>query len=212
MAKVDFKRELKHLYNPSKKTFSIVDVPAMNFVMIDGQGDPNTSAAYQDAVAALYALAYALKFALKPTGLDYVVPPLEGLWWTADMAEFSLEDKDAWQWTMMIMQPSPVLLGQPPEVTPDLLEKTRAEVQRKKNLTALGKLRLESYHEGLAAQIMYLGVYADEGPTIAKLHAFIQEQGHEPAGKHHEIYLSDPHRTAPERLKTVIRQPIRKSQ
>jgi hypothetical protein len=129
--------------------------------------------------------------------------PLEGLWWTPDMSEFSLEDKDRWLWTMII--------AQPPEVTTAIFEQARTQAQRKKSSPALARLRLEEFHEGLAAQIMHLGPYAAEGPTIARLHAFIHEQGYAFDGrqqKHHEIYLSDPGRTAPEKIKTVIRQPM----
>ncbi len=205
MAKIDLKKELKHLYKPSKAKFTIVDVPEMNFLMIDGHGDPNTASEYQQVVEALYAVAYAVKFALKenPETDDYVVPPLEGLWWVEDMAEFGLEDKGAWDWTMMIMQPG--------WVTPEIVEAAKEKAAAKKDLPALPKMRFAPYHEGLSAQIMYVGPYADEGPTIARLHDFAHEQGHELRGKHHEIYLSDPRRTAPEKLKTVIRQPIGKA-
>jgi len=201
MVKVDFKRELKHLYNPSQKAFSIVDVPPMSFVMIDGHGDPNAAPEYQEAVEALYAVAYGLKFIVKKEqGIDYGVLPLEGLWWVDDMAEFSMDAKEEWDWTMMIMQPEWVVAG--------MVERARADVERKKNPPALPKLRFETYHEGLAVQILYVGPYAAEGPTIARMHAFAEQEGYELRGKHHEIYLSDPRRTAPERLKTVIRQPI----
>lgn len=202
MIKIDFKKELKHLYRPSAKKFSIVDVPAMQFLMIDGQGDPNTAQAYTDAIEALYAVAYTLKFASKKHLMrDFTVMPLEGLWWVEDMSDFSAQDKDAWLWTAMIMQP-------------DWIDGTMAEAAKeiaggKKNLPALCKLRFESNTEGLAAQILYIGPYADEGPTIARLHAFIAENGYQPTGKHHEIYLSDPRRAAPDKLKTVIRQPMR---
>ena len=202
MARVDYKRELKHLYNPSRKTFSIVDVPEMTFLMIDGSGDPNTSEEYQQALAALYAVAYGLKFALKAEGPDYVVPPLEGLWWTPDMAQFSLDAKDEWHWTTMIMQPE--------AVTPALFEQVRTNTARKKSPPALDRLRLATYLEGLSVQILYVGPYDEEAPTIAAMHAHSKDQGYELAGKHHEIYLSDPRRTAPDRLKTVIRQPIRR--
>ena len=148
-------------------------------------------------------MAYGIKFALKPQGIDYVLPPLEGLWWTQEMALFSVYNKEAWLWTMMVMQP--------PEVTFDLVEQIRAEQADKKDLPALAGLRFEPYHEGLSVQTMYVGAFADEGPTIASMHAFIAEQGYEPAGKHHEVYLSDPRRTAPDKLKTVIRQPVRKT-
>jgi hypothetical protein len=204
MAKIDFKKELKHLYNPSKTAFSVVDVPAMHFLMIDGHGDPNTAPAYAEALEALYAVAYGLKFMVKrQEGLDYVVPPLEGLWWMEDMAEFSLETKQEWDWTMMVMQPE--------WVTGTLVEEACTEVARKKSPVALPGLRFEPYHEGLAVQILYIGPYDEEAPTIARMHAFAEAEGYALRGKHHEIYLSDPRRTAPEKLKTVIRQPVRKT-
>lgn len=201
--KIDFKKEMKHLYNPSKKDFSIVDVPPMNFLMLDGHGDPNNNPEYQEVLNALYAMAFGIKFALKPQGVEYVVLPLEGLWWMENMAEFSLERKDDWDWSMMVMQPE--------WVTPGLFEDVRADVLRKKNPPGLAKMRFENYHEGLSVQIMYIGPFADEGPTIARMHSYIEAEGYEPNGKHHELYISDPRRTAPERLKTVIRQPIRKT-
>ncbi len=201
MTKIDLKKELKHLFRPSARKFSVVDVPPMQFLMIDGQGDPNTAQAYADAIEALYAVAYALKFASKrQLQRDFTVMPLEGLWWTEDMADFSMENKDAWLWTAMIMQPD--------WIDAAMVEEAKTVVASKKNLPALDKMRFETYAEGLSAQILYIGPYADEGPTIARLHAFIAEHGYRPAGKHHEIYLSDPRRTAPEKLKTVIRQPI----
>jgi hypothetical protein len=201
---LDFKRQLKHLYQPSAKEFVVVDVPPMQFLMIDGHGDPNTAQEYQDALEALYAVAYTLKFASKKAlGMDYVVPPLEGLWWAEDMDVFTASsDKSTWDWTMMIMQPE--------WVTQEMFEEAVAQVEKKKNPPALPRLRLETYDEGSAVQIMHIGPYAAEGPTIARMHAFIAENGYEPAGKHHEIYLSDPRRTAPEKMKTVLRQPIRK--
>ena len=203
MSKIDFKKELKHLYQPPSKKFEVVDVPPMNFLMVDGHGDPNTAQEYKDAVEALYAVAYALKFRSKrEKGMDYVVPPLEGLWWVENMEEFSTEDKSAWSWTMMVMQPE--------WITQEMFEAALEQVEKKKNLLALSKLRLESYHEGLAVQILHIGSYDDEAPTIARMHAFIDENGYEPAGKHHEIYLSDPRKVAPEKLKTVLRQPVRK--
>jgi hypothetical protein len=199
MSKVDFKKELKHLYRPPKK-FTVVDVPPMNFLMADGGGDPNTSPDFQAITDALYGLAYTIKFAVK-SRQDFVVPPLEGLWWMEDMTAFSQEAKDQWLWTLMIMQPE--------WVTADVVEAAREELRRKKDPPALPELRFDTYDEGLAVQIMYVGPYADEGPTIARMHDFIEEEGYERAGKHHEIYLSDARRTAPEKLKTVIRQPVR---
>lgn len=202
MFKIDWKKELKHLYRPSARAPVAVDVPAMNFLMIDGAGDPNTAQEYQQAVEALYAVAYALKFMVKkgPAAVDYGVMPLEGLWWVDDMRQFSVDDKGVWQWTMMIMQPE--------HVTETLLEEALEQVRVKKDPAALARMRFESYHEGLSAQIMHVGPYAAEAPTIEKIHRFIAENGYQLRGKHHEIYLGDPRRTAPERLKTIIRQPM----
>jgi len=176
----------------------------MNFLMIDGSGNPNTSQDFKDAVEALYALAYALKFIVKKGELavDYTVMPLEGLWWTDDMTEFSIDNKDIWKWTLMIMQPE--------FVSKDLFFEALEQVRKKKNLVALSNIRFESLHEELAAQIMHIGSYDAEAPTIEKLHNFIKENGYELTGKHHEIYLSDPRKSAPEKMKTVLRQPIRK--
>jgi len=202
MPNTDLKHALKSLYTPSSKAVSLVDVPPLLFLKIDGMGNPNTASAYVEAVEALYSVSYVLKFMLKraPQPLDYSVMPLEGLWWADDMAAFTVLDKDAWRWTMMIAQPD--ILSEA------LLEAASNEAARKKTLPALPLLRLEAFHEGRAAQIMHLGPYSDEAPTIARLHTWIQEQGYELRGKHHEIYLSDPRRTAPAKLKTIIRQPI----
>ena len=205
MPKTDFKRTLKHLYNPPR-TFTLVEVPEMQFLMIDGHGDPNTAQEYKDAVEALYAVAYKVKFASKKAlDEDYTVPPLEGLWWAADMATFVSRDKSAWDWTMMIMQPD--------WIAAQIVEEAVRQVAKSKGLPALPKLRLDTYHEGLSVQIMHVGSYDDEAPTIARLHdEFLPENGLTEAGKHHEIYLSDPRRTAPEKLKTVLRQPVKRTQ
>lgn len=198
--KIDFKRELSELYAPAREP-SLVSVPELAFLMVDGHGDPNTSAAYSAAVETLFSVAYAARFAVKRSGgTDFAVMPLEGLWWAADMSRFKLEDKSDWSWTALIMQPEPV--------TAKIVELARQKAAAKKSLPALELLRFARFTEGLAAQVMYRGAYADEGPAIARLHEFIAEQGYAPAGKHHEIYLSDPGRTAPEKLKTVIRQPV----
>jgi hypothetical protein len=203
MQKVDLKKEWKHLYKPSPKKVEIVDVPQMNFLMIDGKGDPNTSQEFQKAVEALFGVSYTAKFIVKKSAaaVDYSVMPLEGLWWADNMAEFSIERKAEWRWTTMIMQPE--------YVSRNLLQAAMEQVRKKKNPSALSKLRFESYHEGQAAQIMHIGPFAEEGPTIEKIHQFISENGCELSGKHHEIYLSDLRRAAPERLKTVIRQPLK---
>ncbi len=203
MEKLDLKKTLKYLYEPSAKAFSVVDVPLMNFIMIDGHGNPNTSAEYAESLQALYTAAYTLKFKIKKElAVDYPVMASEGLWWTDDMREFSAARKEDWNWTMMIMQPE--------IVTPQLFAQAVEEGMKKKGNPALSRLRLESYHEGLATQILYFGPYADEGPTIVRLHQHIEESGHVRFGKHHEIYLGDPRRVAPEKLRTVIRQPMRK--
>ena len=206
MITIDLRKQFKHLYQPSTKKFSIVEVPPMNFLMIDGTGNPNTSQDYRAALEALYGLSYTLKFGLKlgkygKQEYNYPVMALEGLWWMDDMREFSVARKDDWKWTMMMMQPD--------IITPEQVELARADLIKKKNPVAAPKIRFECYDEGLSAQIMYFGPYADEGPTIQRLHAFIHESGHQLRGKHHEIYLGDPRRTAPEKLKTVIRQPMK---
>jgi hypothetical protein len=200
MAKTDFKKQLREFYAPSAKKCSVVDVPELRFLMVDGAGDPNTSQAYQEAVEALYGVSYSLKFSSKARDNDYVVMPLEGLWWIDDMAEFSMEDKSAWSWTAMIMQPN--------HLTEADVEAAIAQVRGSRNPPALDLVRYEPYAEGMSVQILYFGPYAEEAPTIARLHGFADESGYRLRGKHHEIYLSDPRRTAPERLKTVIRQPV----
>lgn len=197
---------LKQLYKASAKEVTFIDVPALKFLMIDGQGDPNTSQEYKDAVEALYAVSYALKFALKRQGLDYKVGPLEGLWWADDMKEFSTESKGDWYWTMMIAQPN--------EATSENVNDLIRQVRQKKNPPALDKLRFVTLEEGTAAQIMHFGPYGAEGPTIQKLHGWIHHHGYRFDGreqKHHEIYFGDPRKTAPENLKTILRQPFIKA-
>jgi hypothetical protein len=205
VSKVDFKKELKELYSPPKK-FVIVEVPEMQFLMVDGHGDPNVAQEYQDALEGLYAMAYKIKFTSKQQlGQDYVVPPLEGLWWAEDMETFtSARDKSLWDWTMMIMTPE--------WISGEIFGNAFEQVRDGKNPTALDKIRLESYHEGLSVQIMHIGSYDEEGPTLLKLHnEFLPESGLVENGKHHEIYLGDPRRVAPQNLKTVLRQPVQKS-
>lgn len=202
MNKIDLKKELGPLYKASAKSPAVVEVPALTFLMVDGAGDPNSAAAYQEAVEALFSVAYALKFRLKrgEPPQDYAVMPLEGLWWADDMTRFSQEDKSDWKWTAMILQPEPVDQA--------LLDDVLEEVEKKKRLPGLGRLRLETWEEGLAAQLLHVGPYTDEAPIILALHDFIEAQGYERRGKHHEIYLSDPRRAAPEKLKTIVRQPV----
>jgi len=200
--KVDFKRELRELYT-AKQDASFVEVPELQFAMVDGHGDPNEAPEYVEAVQALYSVSYTARFALKraPDGLDYGVMPLEGLWWAKDMSAFAAGEKSSWDWTMMIMQPE--------QVTREVFEDARVAASRKKSLPAVDLLRLETFGEGRSAQLLHVGPYATEGPTIQRLHAFVADEGYEPVGKHHEIYLNDPSRTAPEKLRTIIRQPLR---
>ena len=198
---VDLRKQLKALYSASIKP-AVVDIPAMNFLMVDGHGDPNTSQLYADAVAALYGVSFTVKFNLK-RGLgkiDYAVLPLEGLWWADDPRSFTSGDKSKWYWTAMIMLPH--------FITRDQVESAIAAVQRKKPNEMLAHLRFEPFTEGRAAQLLHVGPYSDETPNIERLHAFIAAQGGKLSGKHHEIYLSDPRRAAPDKLKTIIRQPF----
>jgi hypothetical protein len=202
MKKIDYKKERKHLYNSSAKKISIVEVAQMNFLMIDGAGDPNTSSEFQQAVEALFGVSYTLKFMIKKgePAVDYGVMPLEGLWWADDMSQFNVEAKDSWKWTLMIMQPEFITRAQ--------IAEAMETVQNKKKLSVASMLRFESFEEGQAAQIMHIGPFSEEGPTVEKLHDFIEENSFKRCGKHHEIYLSDIRRANPEKWRTVIRQPV----
>jgi hypothetical protein len=201
MEKIDLKKELKHLYGPSAREVIEVDVPKLNYLMVDGKGDPNTSQAYAEAIEVLFAVSYTVKFMIKKgaAAIDYGVMPLEGLWWADDMSTFSAADKSNWKWTAMIMQPS--------FVTPEIIERAIAEVIKKKNPAAIARVRLESLSEGRCAQIMHVGPFSEEGPTIEKVHRFIASRGRR-TGKHHEIYLSDIRKADPAKWKTIIRQPL----
>ena len=200
MRKVDLKKELKELYGASAKQVAAVDVPAMQFLMIDGEGDPNTSKAYAEAVEGLYSVSYTAKFMVKKSqAVDYAVMPLEGLWWADELSVFAARDKSQWQWTMMIMQPDFVASA--------IIEAALADVKKKKGLPALDKLRLETFVEGACAQVLHVGPFDEEGPTIERLHEFIDARAQR-RGKHHEIYLSDIRRAAPAKWKTIIRQPL----
>lgn len=201
MPSVDLKRELKHLYQPSSKEVVQVDVPALRFLMIDGEGDPNTSPEYAKAVEALFSVSYTTKFIVKKTAKepDYMVMPLERLWWSDDMSSFITNDRSKWKWTMMIMQPN--------FVGAEVIHSAIEEVKRKKALPAVDMLRLESLTEGLCAQILHIGPFSEEGPTIQRVHDFIDGRA-SLAGKHHEVYLSDIRRAAPAKWRTIIRQPM----
>jgi len=201
LKKVDLKKDLRPLYQPSAKAVVQVDVPTFKFLMVDGEGDPNTSPAYAQAIEALFAVSYAVKFRVKQSaqGIDYAVMPLEGLWWAHDLSAFVRQDKSRWQWTLMIRQPD--------FVANEFIDATVAEV-RKKAPAAIDRLRLASFTEGLCAQVLHVGPFSEEGPTIERVHGFIQARG-ELAGKHHEIYLSDIRRAAPDKWKTIVRQPMK---
>jgi hypothetical protein len=199
-SKVDLKRELAMLYRPRAGGPRFVDVPELGFLMIDGDGDPEEAPGFTRAIEALYSAAYTLKFGLKKLGLDFTVMPLEGLWWADEGGGFSFAERNDWRWTAMIAMPD--------EVTPVEVEEARAVAATKRDLPSLPLLRLERFHEGLSVQITHVGPFSEEASSIERVHAFIHEQTCAPRGKHHEIYLSDPKRTPPERLKTIIRQPV----
>ncbi|HWZ65968.1 MAG TPA: GyrI-like domain-containing protein [Patescibacteria group bacterium] len=203
MEKIDFKKELAALYSPKNTEFKLVEVPRMNFLMIDGQGDPNTARDYSDAVEALYSVAYAIKFMSKRTlEKDYIVAPLEGLWTADDLSVFENAKKDQYQWTMMIMQPDWVTK----EMVAEAIESTKA----KKQLPALPKIRFEAYAEGKSLQLLHVGSYDDEAPKLKYLHNEFMPANHLSInGNHHEIYLSDPRKTATDKLKTILRQPVK---
>lgn len=200
--KIDFKKEIQ-TYTAPRGGFEVVTVPEMTFLMIDGHGDPNTSAAYRDALATIYPVAYKLKFLSKnELDRDYTVMPLEALWWSSDMDSFtSARDKSRWDWTVMIMTPDWITDGH--------FDAARHTVERSGGAPALPALRRETFAEGLAVQTLYIGSYDDEGPVLDRLHyEFIPSQSLRMAGKHHEVYLSDVRRTAPDKLKTILRQPV----
>ena len=200
--KVDLKKSLLG-YQAKHEEFALLELPERRYLMIDGYGDPNTSPAYAQALQALYPVAYKLKFFSKrELGRDSVVMPLEGLWWAKDMSSFTEHrDKSLWHWTMMIMVPDYV------DDEAFAIATARA---REKLGTLSESLRLESLAEGLCLQALHLGSYDDEGPLLAALHGDIMPSGgYDFAGRHHEVYLSDPRKTVPEKLKTIIRQPVR---
>lgn len=202
MDKIDVKKQLPSLYQVSSKEVAEVDVPPLRYLMMDGMGDPNTAPAYAQAVEALFSVSYTAKFAVKKgaIGIDYGVMPLEGLWWADDWAAFATADKSRWQWTMMILQPDFV-----PE---EFVRRAISDVVSKKGLVAAKQLRLEEFHEGKCAQLLHVGPFSEEGPTIRRVHDFIAARSSAKRGKHHEIYLSDIRRAAPAKWKTIIRQPM----
>ncbi len=204
MSKIDLKVEYKPLFSAPVKDFALVEVPPLQYLMFDGKGDPNMVPEYQQAIEALYSLSYTLKFMSKRAfDRDYVVGPLEGLWWAKDMKAFVTREKSKWSWTLMILQPDWIEKGH--------LCAALSEVVMKKGLPGLEKVRLERLEEGLSAQILHVGPYDDEGPTLKRLHEeWLPANGLAETGKHHEIYLSDPRKTEPTKLRTILRQPVRR--
>ena len=202
MGKIDFKKTLKEFYGGTDKNFAIVEVPRLQFVMVDGEGAPGNDT-YALALKWLYAISYGLKFMSKnDLGKDYVVSPLEGLWWADDMSVFRKRSKDQWLWTMMLMQPDWIDAG----MFEHALDKAKIKFGEPP-----ASLRLAWFEEGLSVQILHIGPYADEGPVIARLHeSFLPENNLVENGHHHEIYLGDPRRTAPEKLKTILRHPVKR--
>jgi hypothetical protein len=192
----DVKKDLKQLYAPKNRDWALLDVPEQQFLAIDGRGNPNTAPSYARAVEALYAFAYTIRMAATES---FVVGPLEGLWWADDMAAFTVRAKDSWQWTMLVSLPA--------WISEDAVESAREAVRRKKKIDA--PVRLEKLREGRCAQVLHVGSYDDEGPVLARLHdEFLAAQGVKPTGLHHEVYLGDPRRVEPAKLRTVLRQPV----
>jgi hypothetical protein len=202
--KTDFKKTLDS-YQATREKFRLIDVPKLQYLMVDGQGDPNTSAAYSEAIAALYPVAYKLKFASKiEMGKDYVVPPLEGLWWARDMESFTAaRDKSRWQWTLMLLTPD--------WITQEVFVAIKAKIAQKNAPVHLDQVRLEFLEEGLCVQTLHNGSFDDEAPTLAKMHGeFIPQNGLRMVKKHHEIYFSDFRKVTPDKLRTILRQPVQK--
>jgi hypothetical protein len=208
---LDLKKQYKHLYQPSAKKIECIQVPNLQFAMIDGAiekgSEPGKSPSFAEATQALYSLSYTLKFMLKKrkaNAIDYPVMALEGLWWVED-GMFDITIKDNWFYTLMIMQPE--------VITPEIFEEARAQVRKKKGDSAmLSKLRLAHFEEGLCVQVMHIGPYATEPATIDNMREFMQKNGLKdnvgPNGKHHEVYMSDPRKAAQDKMKTVLRHPV----
>lgn len=210
MEKLDLRQELKHLYSPQVGKVHVVNVPPLQFAMIDGEvepgGSPGESPAFQAAVEALYGVSYTLKFASKQrreNPIDYSVMALEGLWWMGEGRAFDFNDLTGWRWTAMILQPE--------HIGAEMFAEALAQQRKKKDNPALNLLRLETFHEGLSLQMMHVGPYSEERATLEKMEAFALENGYSLRGKHHEIYLGDPRRADPAKLKTVLRHPVQKT-
>lgn len=203
MKKLDLKKDLKELYS-AKNTPTLLLPQRQQIICIEGQGDPNTSKDFSNAIESLFPVAFKIKFMSKQhLDRDFVVMPLEGLWWADSMIDFSTDDKTTWKWKLLIVQPD--------FITKEIYMRAIDEVNKTKALPALSKVKFDSLNEGHSAQLLHVGPYSKEEASVKRLHEFIQNNGYTFDGlqqKHHEIYLSDARRTAPEKLKTIIRQPI----
>jgi hypothetical protein len=206
MERLDLRKQLKHLYQPSAKRVEVVDVPELKFAMVDGAIEPEcapgSSPAFQQAIEALYGISFTLKFASKERSenpIDYSVMPLEALWWAED-GQFDISQPGKWGWTAMIMQPD--------HITDSMFEEALGKLRKKRPSPALDSLHFGAFHEALCMQTMHIGPYSEEPATLATMEAFAKENGYVLCGKHHEIYLGDPRRSAPEKLKTILRHPI----
>lgn len=201
MENYDLKKERRDLYAPGARAFAQVVVPPMSFLQISGEGNPNTAPAYRLAIETLYMTSYAVRALAKAElGRTHTVAPLEGLWTADDYTAFTTRDKDVWRWTMMIAQPE--------WITPGMVAEARARAAAK-GAPAIDRLTFAEYDEGLSVQILHIGSYDDEAPTLERLHnEYIPAAGLRMTGPHHEIYLSDARKTAPEKLRTILRQPV----
>ncbi len=209
MEKIDFKKTDKPFYTAKTDRWVLVDVPEWQFLCVEGQGDPQSSPAYGAAVGALYSLSYGLKFRSKSLhGRDHVVGPLEGIWWADDMNAYRAGDRAAWKWRMMIRQPDWITAADVDAVRLTALGKTKGQAEA--TAEKLNAVTLASYPEGPSLQRLYFGPYVDEAPLLIELHdRYMPDNGFQPTGRHHEIYLNDPRKLAPEKLKTLLRQPVR---
>jgi len=205
MEKIEFKKDYKALYTAPQKSCVLVEVPSMQYLMVDGMGDPNTAPEFHSGVAALYEIAYTVKFAAKKAGIgpEYSVAPLEGLWWCEGTEDFDVEHRELWQWRLQIPQP--------PHVDAGMVRAAVQDLRKKGKESRLEDVRLETFEEGLCVQTLHIGPFNTESPAVEAMHKFVADSGLSLRGKHHEIYMSDFRRTAPEKLKTILRQPVSKS-
>ena len=205
MDKFDLKKTLPEYFKASAGKFSVLTLPKINYLMVDGKGDPNTDPSYVKAIEVLYGTSFTLKFMSKnELGQDYVVPPLEGLWWAQDMKSFETREKSKWSWTMMIMVPN--------HVSKAFVAKSIKIFHEKKPEADVTRLRFDSLTEGLSLQTLHIGSYDAEGPLLSSLHnVYMPQNNFAFNGLHHEIYLGDPRKTSPEKLKTILRQPVKRT-